>query len=743
MRLIKFFFVVAIFSFSQISIAQFVNSSDGFCYAKALAPDKYDNVTERVLVKEAINRSVKVPAQYNTVTEQIEVIPASKKFVSVPAVYETITEEYIAQPESVRLINVPAVYESITEKILVKEESTLLTSMPAVFEMVTETIEVKPASKRFEHIAATYETVTERVETKSASIRYINVPAQYETFMEKVEIEPATTKIETIEPTYKVETEKVLTKPASTKWVETKGDKTCLSADPKDCIVWCMVEIPATYKTVTRRVNIGCDGSGIANSGCTKEIQVPAKYGEKAVKRLVTPATTREETIPAQYGTITKTVLKTPATTKEIEIPTEYITVSKQKVVTPAESKEEVVPAIYKDITKQRLVTPATTKEEVIPAVLKTRTFQKLVTPARTDEVEIPAVYETITKRVLVAPENVTIEEIPAEYQTISKRVLVNKGDLRWQRIVCPKHQTAQMNSELQEALRAKGYDVGPSDNIFGPRTYAAMVQFQKDNEMNSGHLDYETVAALGLETLPDDISFTESDAMMAAGPMAPTSPIAMTSKGGTAATNSSSGGASSTANDASNENNDNSDMEDEATTMSAEELEMVKEVNLMRANPKAYIPYVEAHLKNVENDPGLDAAYKAEELAAGRELIEEMKNLGPLPAIKPNEGLHKVAIGHGDYVRSVGQIGHKGADGSYPWDRVRKGTNMSDGNENLVAGGDSVRESLMILLVDSGIPGRGHRKTLFNPKWTHGGMYKIGKVGNIPNGWIQVFGSK
>jgi len=116
---------------------------------------------------------------------------------------------------------------------------------------------------------------------------------------------------------------------------------------------------------------------------------------------------------------------------------------------------------------------------------------------------------------------------------------------------------------------------------------------------------------------------------------------------------------------------------------------------------------------------------------------------MGPLPLIKPHEGLHKVAIGHGDYVRSTGQIGHVGADGSHPWDRVRKGTNLSDGNENLVAGGDSVRESLMILLVDSGIRGRGHRKTLFNPKWTQGGMYKIGNVGNIPNGWIQVFGSK
>lgn len=750
MKFLHFLAIAFIFCFCQISNAQIVNSSDGLCYAKALAPDEYIDETEKVLVKEAINRTVKIPAKYETVTEKIEVTPTSKKYVYVPAVYETIVEEYIEKPESVRIINVPAVYETITEKVLVKEESSRLAVVPATFETVTETIEVKPATKRFETIPAVYETVTERVETKAASVRYIDVPAQYETIMERVEVEAATTRIETIEPTYKVETEKVEVRPSSTKWVETVGDQNCLSADPKDCIVWCMVEIPAEYKTVSRRINVGCDGSGIANSGCTKEIQIPAKYSEKAIKRLVSPATTKEEIIPEEYGTITKTVLKTPASTKEIEIPAEFITVSKQRVLTPASTQEEIIPAVYKEVVKQRIVTPATTKEEIIPAVLNTRTKRILVTPSRVDEVEIPAIYETITKRVLAEPESVTIEEIPAVYETITKRKILNKGDLVWQRIVCPRNQTPQMNRELQQALSDLGYNVGPKDNIFGPQTYAAMVQYQKDKGLNSGHLDYKTVEALGLTTLPDDPNTLM--ASQVSMPFSDNAGMAMNAKGGGGNAGGSSANASSASNassgsnasNASAQNNNESEAEEStANSMSSEELEMIKEINLMRANPKAYVDYVKVHLQNVENDPGLDAAYKAEELAAGKELIEELKNLGPLPLIKPNEGLHKVAIGHGDYVRSVGKIGHVGADGSYPWDRVRKATDMSDGNENLVAGGETVRESLMILLVDSGISGRGHRKTLFNPKWTYGGMYKIGKVGNIPNGWIQVFGSK
>jgi len=37
-------------------------------------------------------------------------------------------------------------------------------------------------------------------------------------------------------------------KPASTKWVKKKADKNCLSANPEDCLVWCLQESPAVYE---------------------------------------------------------------------------------------------------------------------------------------------------------------------------------------------------------------------------------------------------------------------------------------------------------------------------------------------------------------------------------------------------------------------------------------------------------------------------------------------------------------
>lgn len=41
---------------------------------------------------------------------------------------------------------------------------------------------------------------------------------------------------------------KIQTKPATSKWIKKKADKNCLSDDPDDCLVWCLVEIPEQYR---------------------------------------------------------------------------------------------------------------------------------------------------------------------------------------------------------------------------------------------------------------------------------------------------------------------------------------------------------------------------------------------------------------------------------------------------------------------------------------------------------------
>ena len=54
--------------------------------------------------------------------------------------------------------------------------------------------------------------------------------------------------------------------------------------------------------------------------------------------------------------------------------------------------------------------------------------------------------------------------------------------------------------SQIQEALRAKGYDPGPTDNVLGAKTREALTKFQKDNNLPVGNLNVETMRALGIE---------------------------------------------------------------------------------------------------------------------------------------------------------------------------------------------------------------------------------------------------
>jgi len=53
----------------------------------------------------------------------------------------------------------------------------------------------------------------------------------------------------------------------------------------------------------------------------------------------------------------------------------------------------------------------------------------------------------------------------------------------------------------VQDALKSKGYDPGPIDGVFGPRTQAALKDFQKAEQLPvSGRQDPQTLAKLGVQ---------------------------------------------------------------------------------------------------------------------------------------------------------------------------------------------------------------------------------------------------
>jgi uncharacterized protein YkwD len=190
-----------------------------------------------------------------------------------------------------------------------------------------------------------------------------------------------------------------------------------------------------------------------------------------------------------------------------------------------------------------------------------------------------------------------------------------------------------------------------------------------------------------------------------------------------------------------------NSDLDTgrDVSYLTEREKNMILEINIIRSNPAGYIPTVEAYIKEQEASmknmmSGQD--WVKDSIATCHELIEELKATPRLSILKPHEGVYKAAKLHGEEGKAKGDLGHQGSDGSWPWDRVlRHAPDLTDGNENLVGGPKNLKKSVMLLLVDSGIPNRGHRKTMLNPAWTFCSCYEVGQVGQMPNYWVQKYG--
>jgi uncharacterized protein YkwD len=177
-------------------------------------------------------------------------------------------------------------------------------------------------------------------------------------------------------------------------------------------------------------------------------------------------------------------------------------------------------------------------------------------------------------------------------------------------------------------------------------------------------------------------------------------------------------------------------------TWMSSQEISMLKEINFARCYPQVYADIVEQSLTDEARSWG---GVSYDDYSAGKELLEELRSAQPLNPLLPSECIYLVAKAHGQEEVKRGFTGHQGTNGSWPWDRILgKCKDMAEGNENLVGGGRGTpRSSVIQLLVDGGISSRGHRYNTLDPKWTHASCYYAGKVGNMPDCWVQNYGVK
>lgn len=204
-------------------------------------------------------------------------------------------------------------------------------------------------------------------------------------------------------------------------------------------------------------------------------------------------------------------------------------------------------------------------------------------------------------------------------------------------------------------------------------------------------------------------------------------------------------------------------------------EKEMIAEINLVRSDPSGYIKYLNydyelaklnldhfgkgkqkyslsiqyEKINGVERKRKVDTVWSneyEEEVHAIESLLKDLKSSPPLSILEPDKGIYEAARKHGlDQDRHNWSLGHRGSDGSWPWERIRKYSPlMITGSENLAGRypEPTARDLVIQLLIDSGIPEYGHRYNLLDPKWTHVACYTSGFKGDMYQ-WIQEFGQK
>ena len=158
-------------------------------------------------------------------------------------------------------------------------------------------------------------------------------------------------------------------------------------------------------------------------------------------------------------------------------------------------------------------------------------------------------------------------------------------------------------------------------------------------------------------------------------------------------------------------------------------EQEIVAFQNQARQNPASLIPILEARLAamneagDIVNGCGRNCNIVTREgRAAVQEAIDFLRQQAALNPLEASALVAQAAQSHSQD-QANGDLGHTGSDGSTPGDRIaRTGVLHTASGENIAYGSVTGQEVILDLIVDDGVPDRGHRVNIFTPQWTHTG---------------------
>lgn len=147
---------------------------------------------------------------------------------------------------------------------------------------------------------------------------------------------------------------------------------------------------------------------------------------------------------------------------------------------------------------------------------------------------------------------------------------------------------------------------------------------------------------------------------------------------------------------------------------------EVLAEINFARANPQAY---ARALLDQPVSDWERGLAQKTDR-AAYAEAVDFLLRQAPLPPLRADDQLAAAALEHVAAQGAAGKVGHAGPGGETFDARLRRhGVEARMWGENIAYGPARASDVVRELIIDSGVPDRGHRRNIFYADFAAAGV--------------------
>lgn len=167
------------------------------------------------------------------------------------------------------------------------------------------------------------------------------------------------------------------------------------------------------------------------------------------------------------------------------------------------------------------------------------------------------------------------------------------------------------------------------------------------------------------------------------------------------------------------------------AVYMNEMEREVIHELNKVRSNPKRYAEEYMEELRSAFDGKllkleGQIPIRSQEGIYPLEECIKVLKKTSPRPLLQPAKGLSKAATELVQDQQLNGGTGHISSKGANPKKRIEKyGQWDVCASEDISYGNFNARHIVISLLIDDGVPNRGHRENILNPCTRFAGVAK------------------